>query len=209
MTNNRPAAKTPTVAIARVLRDLGLKQGVDFRVKGAYRNGERIGTYVDLYGAEARQLVAGSADEIEELVEEQSGFAFHVSLTYSTAGNPFPIIANHGPRVRYPAPGLDAVAPRVVDGQVIEPINPYDGLAQKRFGSLTWACRMNGFAWFFQNTLDSRKYELTYYRGRADVNGWYLSDGAGGRDFMGAKLTAAAEACENLILSDMRGKRRG
>ena len=43
-----PPPRTPSVAVARVLRDLGLTQGPgkDFRVDGEYRGGERIGTWV-------------------------------------------------------------------------------------------------------------------------------------------------------------------
>ena len=72
----RATAKTPTVAIARVLRDLGLKQGSDFRVRGQYTNGERVGTFVAALSAKADQVIADNADQIEYRVQQDGGFAF-------------------------------------------------------------------------------------------------------------------------------------
>lgn len=52
----------PSTIIARILRQLGLKQGHDFRVRGEYRgrgaDRERIGTYVAALTKEADQAVA-------------------------------------------------------------------------------------------------------------------------------------------------------
>ncbi|MFD5570422.1 hypothetical protein [Streptomyces cadmiisoli] len=71
-----PIPTTPTVAIARELRRLGLKQGTsgDFTVTGQYRNGERQFTYVTLLSKDAERVVVEHADGIEE----------------RTAGGPFP-----------------------------------------------------------------------------------------------------------------------
>lgn len=97
-------AKTPTVAIARVLRSLGLEQGKDFRVRGQYQgtgaNRERIGTYVGIYSAAAEQTVADNADRIEELVKQDGGFAFRVSIHRTASGRVWTWIANFGKRTR-------------------------------------------------------------------------------------------------------------
>ncbi|MCM1964869.1 hypothetical protein [Streptomyces sp. G1] len=110
-----PAPKTPAVAIARVLRGLGLRQGAgqDFRVTGYYRNGERQHTYVLLLSGAARQVVAENADRIEAEAEE-GPFPFTVSVRYSTAGHPHPSVRNGGTRVRETppaAPAAEAPAP--------------------------------------------------------------------------------------------------
>ncbi|MDH6489628.1 DUF6884 domain-containing protein [Streptomyces sp. SAI-127] len=78
-----PIPSTPTVAIARELRRLGLKQGRggDFTVAGDYVNGERRFTYVTLYRREAEVLVAERADEIEERTAN-GPFPFKVSVRY-------------------------------------------------------------------------------------------------------------------------------
>ncbi|MFC7791365.1 hypothetical protein [Streptomyces cinereoruber] len=106
-----PSPKTPTVAIARVLRGLGLTQGRghDFRVEGDYRNGERIGTYVLVLTRHADEVIAANADEIERLTGE-TGWAFRVSIRYlSATGRPTTSVANYGDRVRDepPAPAAD------------------------------------------------------------------------------------------------------
>lgn len=97
-------AKTPTVAIARVLRSLGLEQGKDFRVRGQYQgtgaNRERIGTYVAVYTNAADQVVADNADRIEELVKQDGSFAFRVSIHSTTNGRVWTWIANFGSRTR-------------------------------------------------------------------------------------------------------------
>ncbi|MGW2951551.1 hypothetical protein [Streptomyces eurythermus] len=96
------APSSPTVAIARVLRSLGLTQGrcCDFRVTGEYRNGERIGTFVVVLTSHAEEVVATNADEIERLVGE-TGFPFRVSVRYFNGkSHPVTNIANYGSRVR-------------------------------------------------------------------------------------------------------------
>ncbi|MGA5497744.1 hypothetical protein ACPCSP_25610 [Streptomyces cinereoruber] len=101
-----PPPKTPTVAIARVLRGLGLTQGrgCDFRVEGDYRNGERIGTYVLVLTRHADETIAAHADDIERLTGE-SGWAFRVSIRYlSDTGRPTTSVANYGDRVRQEPP---------------------------------------------------------------------------------------------------------
>ncbi|MFK0063383.1 DUF6884 domain-containing protein [Streptomyces werraensis] len=94
-----PTPSTPTVAIARELRRLGLKQGRrgDFTVAGHYRNGERQFTYVTVFSKEGERLVAERADEIEERTA-QGPYPFKVSVRY--VGNvPFTDIHN-GPAAR-------------------------------------------------------------------------------------------------------------
>ncbi|MEU0181455.1 hypothetical protein ABZ312_09725 [Streptomyces sp. NPDC006207] len=90
-----PPARTPSVAIARVLRGLGLAQGTgrDFKVVGEYRNGERNATTVLLLSRHGDEVAAQHADEIERLAAE-AGWAFRVSVTYSTSGRPMVIITN-------------------------------------------------------------------------------------------------------------------
>jgi hypothetical protein len=96
-----PPPSTPTVAIARVLRGLGLTQGrgCDFRVTGDYRNGERIGTYVLPLSRKADETIAAHADEIERLVAE-TGYAFRVSVRYHKGTRPMTTVANYGSRIR-------------------------------------------------------------------------------------------------------------
>ncbi|MEU6628413.1 hypothetical protein ABZ905_08975 [Streptomyces parvus] len=107
--------RTPTVAIARVLRSLGLTQGADFRVTGDYRNGERTGTYVLVLSGKARDLIAAQADEIERLSAE-TPYPFRVSLRYLGGPRPMPSVANYGSRVRdtpptpEPAPEIEVEA---------------------------------------------------------------------------------------------------
>lgn len=113
---------TPTVAIARVLRDLGLTQGrgCDFRVTGEYRNGERVGTYVLLLTRQAKDVVAARADEIERLADE-SGFVFRVSVRYFDGkSRPMCTIANYGSRVRDTPPVVEE-PPAAPDAPASEP----------------------------------------------------------------------------------------
>lgn len=244
-------AKTPTVAIARVLRGLGLKQGKDFRVKGKYEgrgdNRFRVSTYVAVLSDDADRIIADNADRIEELVHATSGFTFYVSIYYTAGGRLWTWIENAGIRTRDAAPvatadkgqpALDTVSRRtshqmghrIVGGAPVikaklgearpafhqpHPIakapaapdldaHPYEGLAQKPFGSLTWACEEAGQVWFFQNTRNSPRYTLRAYRGRARMVGWYLSGpgiGQPGSDrYMGATVTIAATAAQDVIL---------
>ncbi|CAL9535885.1 hypothetical protein [Streptomyces sp. enrichment culture] len=108
--SNQPAPSSPTVAIARILRSLGLVQGrgCDFRVTGDYRNGERIGTYVLVLTRHADEVIAEHADRIEGLAAE-TGWAFRVSVRYTDSGRPMTIVANYGSRVREtpPAPAAE------------------------------------------------------------------------------------------------------
>lgn len=112
MTNTRTAS-TPTVAIARVLRSLGLVQGRggDFRVTGEYRNGERICTYVLTLARHADETIAKHADDIERRVSEDGGWAFHVSVRYFD-GKPRPwahVSNGPGERIRETPPAAPAV----------------------------------------------------------------------------------------------------
>lgn len=267
--SNRPAAKTPTVAIARILRDLGLKQGNDFRVRGQYQgtgqNRERIGTYVAALTGAADQVIADHADEIERLASE-AGHSFRVSIHFTANGRMWTWVANYGQRTRdtvpaatlgrddetqapaeqsrrtvktieqrpgrngapvikatlgQPHPAFEqpdskrqraADALRSLAGQVTGAVaeatarpstdDPYEGLAQKRFGSLYWACEQAGSVWFFQDGQHGSRYTLRIYTGRVQVRGWYLT-GPGlpveGRR-MGTTLTESAEASADVIL---------
>jgi hypothetical protein len=78
-----PIPSTPTVAIARELRRLGLKQGAagDFTVAGHYERGERRFTYVNVFSKEAERLLVEHADEIEERTAN-GPFPFRVSVRY-------------------------------------------------------------------------------------------------------------------------------
>lgn len=105
-----PPPTTPTVAIARVLRGLGLTQGQgkDFRVDGEYRNGERIGTYVLSLTRHADETIAAHADDIERLAGA-TGYAFRVSVRYCDRGRPMTTVANYGRRVRETPPAQAAI----------------------------------------------------------------------------------------------------
>ncbi|MFF6801092.1 hypothetical protein [Streptomyces sp. NPDC012616] len=104
-----PTAASPTVAIARVLRRLGLVQGRggDFRVTGWYRNGERDHTYVVLYGHHAAEVCAAHADDIERAVQADGGWCFRVSVRYFSE-RPTVSIANAGERIRETPPAPPA-----------------------------------------------------------------------------------------------------
>lgn len=225
-------AKTPTVAIARVLRSFGLKQGTDFRVKGEYKgrglDRERVGTYVVIYTSHGDHIVAQHADAIEDLVKQDGGFAFRVSVHYTSNGRRWTWIANYGQRTRDEAPAAtlgrdDASQAPSEQGRKLatdtgnkltgQPLpstpkqiadqDPYAGLAQKRFGSLYWACQEAGQVWFFQDGYHSARFTLRVYNGRAQARGWYLT-GPGlpseGR-YMAARLSHAAEDAADVILA--------
>jgi hypothetical protein len=104
---------TPTVAIGRILRGLGLKQGHDFRVRGQYQgrgaDRERIGTYVVVLSKQADQTVADRADEIEQLSAD-AGHTFRVSIHFTTGGRMWTWVANYGQRTRDAAPVATADA---------------------------------------------------------------------------------------------------
>ncbi|MFF2940213.1 DUF3560 domain-containing protein [Streptomyces niveus] len=85
-------ARTPSIAIARALRRLGLTQGrgKDFRVEGEYRDGERVATYVLTLTQHADETVAAHADDIERWASEDGGWSFKVSVRYID-GKPRPM----------------------------------------------------------------------------------------------------------------------
>ncbi|XVV34992.1 hypothetical protein ACQPXT_13490 [Streptomyces sp. CA-100214] len=100
-----PTPRTPSVAIGRALRSLGLKQGRggDFRVAGHYVGKERRHTCVILLNREAEGTVAANADRIEQ-APELGGFAFTVSVRY-TGGRACTSVSNGpGERIRETAP---------------------------------------------------------------------------------------------------------
>ncbi|MDA5279873.1 hypothetical protein [Streptomyces sp. Isolate_45] len=108
-----PTAKTPTVAIARVLRELGLQQGrsKDFRIIGLYVNGERDHTHVVLLSREAENVVAANADRIEERTG-RGPYPFTVSVRYTGGGLPICTVRNvRAGRVRETPPATPAAAP--------------------------------------------------------------------------------------------------
>jgi hypothetical protein len=112
-------AQTPAVAIARILRGIGLKQGKgkDFRVTGNYRTvrvggrkeTERTGTSVLLLTRDADETVAKHADLIEDAVRKDGGWNFRVSVRYFGSDRPVCSVSNEGPRVRQtpPSPAAD------------------------------------------------------------------------------------------------------
>lgn len=114
--------RTPTVAIARILRGLGLVQGDDFRVTGDYRNGERIGTFVLALSRHADETIAAHADEIERLANE-GPFAFRVSVRYPSGDRPMTGVANYGSRVREepPAPAEPTAPEPAPEPEAVEP----------------------------------------------------------------------------------------
>jgi len=98
----------PTVAISRVLRDLGLEQGKgrDFRIAGEYRGGERRSTYVVVLSRRAEEVIAEEADRIEERAA-WSSFPFTVSVHYTETGHPITHITNGAAqRVRETPPAI-------------------------------------------------------------------------------------------------------
>lgn len=103
------SAKTPSVAIARALRAIGLKQGrgKDFAVTGMYEKGERQYTYIVEYTADATRAIVAHADQIEALAA-QEGFSFVVSIWYHGGHKPS-VSVHNGParRVREEPPALD------------------------------------------------------------------------------------------------------
>lgn len=92
----RTAPTTTWGTIARVLRDLSLKQGngQDFRVTGDYRKGERINTLVTLLSDRARTVVFENADAIEAATSTY-GFPFYVSVHYFSSGKRCVSLDNH------------------------------------------------------------------------------------------------------------------
>lgn len=75
MTRKLAPAKTANVAIARVLRSLGLKQGHDFRINGKAARG----TYVNLISRESHQVTADNARTIVKAASD-TGFPFDVDV---------------------------------------------------------------------------------------------------------------------------------
>lgn len=112
-----PAAKSPTIAIARALRRLGLTQGKgkDFRVDGDYNKaGERVRTYVLTLTRHADETVAARADDIERWASEDGGWSFTVNVRYSDNGRPHCTISNGAVekvREEPPAPPADEPTP--------------------------------------------------------------------------------------------------
>ncbi|MFF2548300.1 hypothetical protein ACFVUY_37885 [Kitasatospora sp. NPDC058063] len=113
----RPA--TPSEALARTLKRLGLAQGKgkDFRISGFYRNGERHYTYAIVLSRRAEELIAEHADRIE--AELAAGpFPFRVSVRY-TGHHPFIDVRNgsgkSGKGVRESAPTATPAGPAAED----------------------------------------------------------------------------------------------
>lgn len=103
--------RTPTVALARELRRLGLAQGTDFRITGHYLRGERLFTYADLLNAHARQVIADNADALETALAA-GPFPFTVTVRYFDSPNPWPTVSNSlGERIRDERPAAIELAP--------------------------------------------------------------------------------------------------
>ncbi|MCX4609441.1 DUF3560 domain-containing protein [Streptomyces mirabilis] len=112
-----PPAKSPSIAIARALRRLGLTQGKgkDFRVDGDYNSaGERTRTYALLLTRHADETVAAHPDDIERWVSEDGGWSFTVNVRYHGKPRPFCTVTNgvvEKIREEPPAPPADEPAP--------------------------------------------------------------------------------------------------
>jgi hypothetical protein len=209
-------AKTPGVAIARVLRGLGLKQGTDFSVKGEYKNGERVCTRVAVFGGPANQIVADNANLVEQQAGD-AGFHFNVSVYFTPSGIMWVSVANFGQRTRQthflsdsgrtentaeaaPKPVIRATlaAPRPAFEQPEQPeqpktFDPYAGHHTRTFENRVWGCAEAGQTWFFQTTEHGPRYTLRHYAGRTMTYGWYLSGpGISGDMFLGPRLNVAA-----------------
>ena len=211
-------AKTPAVAIGRVLRALGLKQGTDFSVTGRYCGGERIATVVTKISKRADEVIAANADWIETATKGQNGWVFAVSIHRLPTGGFWTAIDNGGgvrtrdeieapadePRKTLPGvkfklgeaqPAFEqpeaATAPDRAE-------DPYDGLRTMRVDNALWACEESGKVWFFQMGANAPRYTLRVYKGRARLSGWYLT-GPGiefeGR-WMGDTVSVAARAAK-------------
>jgi hypothetical protein len=102
--------KSPTVAITRVLKGLGLVQGVDFRVAGHYENGERLYTFAYTLDRRANRVIAENADMIESLTFG-TDFPFTVSVRYP-GGDGRPSVSVHNSPGRL---GRDRETPPTVD----------------------------------------------------------------------------------------------
>ncbi|MFJ3545440.1 hypothetical protein ACIPQH_25130 [Streptomyces rubiginosohelvolus] len=112
-----PTPKTPTIAVARELRRLGLQQGPgkDFRVTGHVVKGERRHTSVLLLTANARQVVADRADDLEAWTAA-SPFPFTVSVRYSESGQPHPSVHNGAmERIREAKPTEETATEELVE----------------------------------------------------------------------------------------------
>jgi hypothetical protein len=115
MTRQLAPAKTANVAIARVLRSLGLKQGQDFRVNGKAARG----TYVTLISYEGHQAAADNARAIVNDVAD-AGFPFDVDVHIFPTGTVRAYIRNS-------AVPVDALNGRVLaNGVPVEPVVPAD-----------------------------------------------------------------------------------
>lgn len=135
--------RTPTVALARELRRLGLGQGTDFRVAGHYVRGERRFTYADLLNAHARQVVADNADAMEAALAA-GPFPFTVSVRYFDTPRPWPTVSNGlGERVRDEHP---AAEPAAVEAPAVDYREEYRQEQQAK--ALRWSSRhAQAMAW--------------------------------------------------------------
>ncbi|WP_284576749.1 hypothetical protein [Streptomyces sp. 2P-4] len=126
-----PTPKTPTVAVSRELRRLGLEQGPgkDFRVTGHVVKGERRHTNVLLLTAKARQTVADHADDLETWLAA-GPFPFTVSVRYSSSGQPHPSIHN-GPmeRIREDKPTEETAPEELVEDVAAAPVEDVEETA--------------------------------------------------------------------------------
>lgn len=98
-------AKTPSIALSRALKRAGLEagKGNDFQVKGRYRNGERLFTFIRTRSDRAAAVIAERADDIERWTD-QDGYPFKVSIRYMGRTLLVDVMNGAGERVRETAP---------------------------------------------------------------------------------------------------------
>jgi hypothetical protein len=119
MTREIEYPKTPTVAVQRVLKTLGLVQGRDFRVTGHYVNGERRYTFAYTLTEKAARVVADNADMIEEMTA-LARCPFRVSVRYhGTDDRPTVDVRNAGHSVRETPPAPAVVEEPAADGRTM------------------------------------------------------------------------------------------
>lgn len=168
------SAKTPTVAIARILRSLNLAQGAgkDFRIAGMYHNGQRIGTHVLILTRHAHDTIVSNADLIEERAAE-AGWSFKVSVRYFD-GNPHPFasVANCGERVRMDAPHA-TTAPEPQQTELTATYSAVRNYLGKRFT----LCRVTNGGRRWTEGAAVRKRHVGTIVGYTEAHGDFRSDG--------------------------------
>ncbi|MFD4535658.1 hypothetical protein ACFWNL_18460 [Kitasatospora sp. NPDC058397] len=112
-----PRCDSPSTALARTLKRLGLRQGRggDFRTTGSYNHaGERLHTWVITLTSRAEETIAEHADRIEAELD-LSGFPFAVSIRYIDGKLMTRVTNGSFERVRETAPAAAPAGPAVED----------------------------------------------------------------------------------------------